>query len=162
MWVMWLACAGTGVSEPDVPPTPPVVDAAPDASEPQNATWVEVQPGEPLTEQLAAHAAAAAELEQIPVAYIGASWCPPCVAFKKNRDTQEIASALRGIYLIEIDADVFMGELPDAGFSIAVIPYWFRLNPQGRPADEGLTGDRWRDLTPATVGRELAEYFARV
>lgn len=157
MWWMWLACVGAGVSEPQVQPAEPPAEAAP-----ANATWVQVQAGEPLADQLAAHAALAAELGQTPVAYIGASWCPPCVAFKKNRDTPEISAALDGTYLIEIDADLFMGELPAAGFDIAVIPYWFRLDSQGRPSDPGLTGDRWRDLSPATVGGELAKYLAPV
>lgn len=109
-----------------------------------------------LDAQLATQAALARAEGQIPVAYLGARWCGPCKAFKMQKEDPEIVQALDGVRILELDVDQFMSGLEPAGVQVVAIPHWFVLDAQGDPVDGGISGDKWSDLSPASMAPSLA------
>ncbi|MFT5583238.1 MAG: thiol:disulfide interchange protein [Cognaticolwellia sp.] len=109
-----------------------------------------------LDAQLATYAAQAHADGKIPVAYLGARWCGPCKAFKMQKGDPSIVQALDGVRIIELDVDQFVAGLEPAGVQVVAIPHWFVLDAQGDPINGGMSGDKWTDLSPASMAPSLA------
>lgn len=60
--------------------------------------------------------------------------------------------ALKGVYLIRADADVWGWDNP--GLSFEVIPIYFKLNVDGQPTGGMIDGGAW--------GKDIPENFAPV
>lgn len=150
------ACSGaldaTAVAVEAKTPVAPVV--APPAA---TVEWVNLDKADgPLDTQFATQAKQAWADGQVPVAYLGARWCAPCKAFKKQKDDPAIVAALDGVRILELDVDAFMSELEPAGVQVVAIPHWFPLDAAGDPVNGGMSGDKWTDLSPASMAPSLA------
>ncbi len=158
LFLLLTACSGaldaTAVAlEAETPVAPPA--AAPPAS--AHVDWVTLdKDAGPLDTQLAAHAKQAHAEGLVPVAYLGARWCAPCKAFKKQKDDPAIVGALTGVRILELDVDAFMSDLEPAGVQVVAIPHWFPLDAAGDPLNAGMSGDKWTDLSPASMAPSLA------
>jgi thiol:disulfide interchange protein len=145
--------------EAETPAAPaPTASAAPASA----VDWVTLdkKAGE-LDVQLATHASQAITDGKLPVAYLGARWCGPCKAFKMQKDDPAIVEALDGVRIIELDVDQFMTGLEPAGVQVVAIPHWFVLDAQGDPVNAGMSGDKWTDLSPASMAPSLASLKPR-
>ena len=164
LFLLLTACSGLSdasaealESEPIVPAVElPTAPAQPDAVA-VGVDWVNLDKnnGE-LDAQLATYAAQAHADGQIPVAYLGARWCGPCKAFKMQKGDPAIIQALDGVRILELDVDQFMPGLSAAGVKVVAISHWFVLDAQGDPIDGGMSGDKWTDLSPASMAPSLA------
>lgn len=168
LFLLLTACSGlldaSAVALEAETPVAPIAAPLPPETPPHTAAtaavkvdWVTLakDAGE-LDVQLASYAAAAHADGKIPVAYLGARWCGPCKAFKMQKGDPAIIDALDGVRIIEVDVDKFPTGLAAAGVQVVAIPHWFVLDAQGDPVDGGMSGDKWTDLSPASMAPSLA------
>lgn len=134
---------------------------APAAPEKAAISWVTVPKGAALTDEVARRAAEAREAGEVPVAYLGAAWCAPCIAYKRNREHPAMVAAHEGVRIIEVDVDDYMLELPKAGFITEGIPFWIHLDEQGAPRqDAKLDGGAWQADSVEGMAEPLKTFFA--
>ena len=158
LFLLLTACSGLlDASAVAVEAQTPVAPAATASVAPADVDWVTLdkKAGE-LDLQLATQASQAIADGKLPVAYLGARWCGPCKAFKMQKDDPAIVEALDGVRIIELDVDQFMTGLEPAGVQVVAIPHWFVLDAQGDPINTGMSGDKWTDLSPASMAPSLA------
>jgi len=150
MLLLSFACAGT-----------PAVEEAPKPAAEAAISWVQVPEGEDLGAAVAREATKAREAGEEPVAYLGAGWCMPCVIYKKKRDDPRMVEAHAGVRIIEVDVDAYMTDVPAAGFVTEGIPFWVKLDQEGRPdPTRSLDGDGWKDNTVDAMAPALTAFFA--
>lgn len=83
------------------------------------------------------------------VVYVGASWCEPCRHFKAAVDDGQLDDALRGVVLLELDADRDEARLEAAGYGGRLIPRFVLPRPDGRASERRFEGSV---KGPAAVG----------
>ncbi|MBI3175043.1 MAG: hypothetical protein HYZ25_15055 [Chloroflexi bacterium] len=172
MLVPLLALACNALVPPrQVPPSPePVATeevSTPTKSVPQDAPTESVdhvvtrlyQSGGDLNTQLAEHAQKAADLGLIPVLEFDATWCPPCqaVAASIEEENPLMMKALKGVYLIRADADVWGWD--NENLSFEAIPVYFKLDADGQPTGDQIDGGAWDRDIPENFAPVLNEFF---
>ncbi len=147
------ATPGPITTKEAIPPTLSAPQATPTESVDHVVTRL-YQSGGDLTTQLAEHAQKAADLGLIPVIEFDATWCPPCqaVAASIEEENPLMMKALKGVYLIRADADVWGWDNP--GLSFEAIPVYFKLDAKGQPTGDQIDGGAW--------GKDIPENFAPV
>lgn len=129
---------------PKPPPAQPEQSPEAPTDEPPFSV-VEVKPSAgPLAQQLRLHAKRASEQGQRVVLEMGAPWCPPCKRAKALLARPEVQAELPGVLLLRANSDLWQGELDALGFDAPVIPVYYRLGPDGRPAGPKVRGDQWK------------------
>jgi thiol-disulfide isomerase/thioredoxin len=122
---------------------------------------VELSPDQgPLPEQLRQAVTQARRAGLKPVAYLHASWCPPCKAIEESMGDARMAEAFAGTYVIGLDVDAWGGQLTQERFDGSTIPAYFALNGEGRPTGHPLTGAAWDDNLPENMAPPLKAFFS--
>ncbi len=167
-----LACNALAPSTPkQAPPSPgPVATeeiATPTEAIPQDAPTESgdhvvtrlYRSGGDLTTQLAEHAQKATDLGLVPVLEFDATWCPPCqaVAASIEEENPLMMKALKGVYLIRADADVWGWD--NENLSFEAIPVYFKLDGDGQPTGDQIDGGAWGKDTPENFAPVLDEFF---
>jgi len=115
--------------------------------------------GGDLTTQLAEHGQKATDLGLVPVLEFDATWCPPCqaVAASIEEENPLMMKALKGVYLIRADADVWGWD--NANLSFEAIPVYFKRGSDGQPTGDQIDGGAWGKDTPENFAPVLDEFF---
>jgi thiol-disulfide isomerase/thioredoxin len=111
--------------------------------------WIDAPPGgdiPPIVREELAKAAAAGNTLLV---YIGADWCPPCVAFHEAVDAGKLDAKFPGLRLLAFDADRDGGELIAAGYDTDQIPTFAVPRMDGRSSGKHIKG--------AIIGRDVVE-----
>ncbi|MFH2103481.1 MAG: hypothetical protein ABIJ39_09040 [Chloroflexota bacterium] len=72
-----------------------------------------------------------------------------------------MADAFAGVYLIQLDVDEWGWGVPGTGFSLDVIPIFFRLDEDGRPTGETIDGSAWGPDTYENIARVMGPWLAQ-
>ena len=125
--------------------------------------WVELVPDDgTFVAQLATHCARAAELDQVPIAELTATWCAPCVALHKSLSDPVMQQALTGAYVLSLDVDLWGNQLYDHGLHAYGVPTLFALSPTDcSPAGPRIDGGAWKQDVAAEMAPVLAEFIAQ-
>jgi hypothetical protein len=115
----------------------------------------------PLVDALTRESKKAAERHEKPFVYIGATWCGPCNAIKKNLDRPLLVDAFRGAYVIHLDFDSWEDKLPAAGLAHDSVPVFFALDTAGRPTGRLVDGSAWGNDTPENIAPVLKAFFGK-
>ena len=127
-----------------------------------NVGWVEADPAKPLDATIAEQTALAIKAGKKPVAYLHASWCPPCVEIEKTKSTPKMAAAFAPAHIIAIDVDaVDAKQIEAAGMKLVVLPIFYRLDDKGRPTGDSIDGGAWGDNIPDNMAPPLTAFFAK-
>ncbi len=68
-------------------------------------------------------------------------------------------TAFDGVYLIQLDTDVWGWGVPAAGFTFEYIPVFFRLDENGDPTGDWIDGSAWDADRYANIANTLAPWF---
>ncbi len=93
-----------------------------------------------------------------PYVFFYSDGCRPSRILQESLGHPLLAAALRGAYLIQVDADRWYREAEAAGFSIYLIPLIYRLDERARP-QERIDGGAWGEDTPENMAQTLKEFF---
>ncbi len=94
-----------------------------------------------------------------PFVEIGAEWAQPCRDLHNALDDPRMREAFAGTHVIYLDVDAWGDELGRAGFQAGGVPVFFRLDEEGRPTGETISGAAWGDNTPENMAPPLKEFF---
>lgn len=161
-----LACKGMSMDPAAGPVTAPELLSAPPVpatveAPPAHVSKVTLDAADgPLVEQLRARGAEARAAGLTPVAYLGATWCPPCVAYQASLDDPRMVAAHQGVRVLAVDADAFLDQLDTAGLDARSIPAWRALGEDGRAKGPTITGEAWGDNTSENMAPPLGAFFA--
>jgi len=145
------------------PPAPaaPTADAPTPAGSP--ASWITLQAvaDRSLADQLALEIKTARVRKLVPVVYIAAAWCGPCVAIRKLRRDPRLLHALEGVHLIELDVDEWRwADLTAQGFTPREVPTFNKVDAAGKLVGEPLRSDGWGSDVPALLPPRLRAFVA--
>jgi thiol:disulfide interchange protein len=114
-----------------------------------------------LTAVLARESAAATAKGHKPVAYVYATWCPPCKGINKHLHDPLMEDALASTHLIKLDFDQWKeADLDAAGLHVTGVPWLFRLDASGKPTGKTITSDVWGEDIPANMAPPLKQFMA--
>jgi hypothetical protein len=145
--------------KPSLPPEREKAAPAPSPSKPAPVI-VHLRAGEPLVEQLRAHANTAEGQRLRPFMEAGAMWCPPSRMFGEALSDPRMEAALAGVYLIRVDvddvgSDPFLTEL-----RVMAVPAFYELDADGHPTGRKMTGDAWGADTIENMSAAMAKFCA--
>lgn len=122
--------------------------------------FVKADPGD-VKEVLARATAAARADGCMLVAYVGASWCEPCVAFHHAVEGGQLDAALARTRFLEFDADVDGERLDAAGYGGRFIPRFVVPTDAGEPSAHALEGGIKGDGAVEHIMKRLGPLLAR-
>jgi len=137
-------------------PTPPSSPASP-------ASWISLQAvaDRNLADQLALEIKTARVRELVPIVYIAAAWCGPCIAIRKLRRDPRLVDAIQGVHMIELDVDEWRwADLTAQGFTPHEVPTFNKVDAAGKALGEPLRSDGWGSDVPALLPPRLAAFIA--
>ena len=140
---------------PSMPPKrepPPAIAAAHEV--------VHLHKGQPLAEQLRAHASLAESRGLRPLFEVGAIWCPPSKMFGDSLGDPRMEAALAGIYLIRADMDEFNGDPKLRELRVVSVPVFFELDADGEATGRSMTGAAWGADTIENMSSAMAKFCA--
>ncbi len=112
-----------------------------------------------LRARLWTEARLAARNHRVPVLYVHAAWCEPCLLLQGSLDTPLMKDAFAGIQLSMVDYDRYDPWLAESGFVANSIPKFFELDHRGRPTGRVIDGGAWDDNVPALMAPPLKRFF---
>jgi thiol-disulfide isomerase/thioredoxin len=86
-----------------------------------------------------ARAEAASEHRRVLV-YVGADWCPPCLAFHSAVEAHRLDRAFPDLTLLEFDYDLDAAHLRVAGYVSRIVPYFTVPGTDGRATGARIEG----------------------
>ena len=133
---------------------------APKVAKKPTEGWVKIGGGQNLGGHLVRSAKVAQDAELKPVAYLAASWCPPCIAIERHREDAKMKDAFKGVHVIEIDIDEWKkDELAALGMETSTIPAFFALDKNGKTTGKSIDGGAWGGNIPANMAPPLKKFF---
>jgi hypothetical protein len=126
------------------------------------SVWLKLAPAPGKLHALVrAEVAKAKQRSWKPVVYLSAAWCRPCNAIKKSRQDPRMLEALRGTYVVEVDADDWPAdELIAQGLKDGKIPFFYLVDDEGLPTGAKLTSSAWDEDIPENMAPVLKKFFA--
>ena len=115
-----------------------------------------------LTGQLVQEAAKARALGQRPFVLFSAGWCKSCKDVEDSLHESMVKEAVEGAYIIRLDIDEWQPHLGQTGFSVRMLPVFFRINDQGYPQGQPLYGPALDDSRPGTIAPIFSAYFSAI
>lgn len=97
-----------------------------------------------------------------PIAYFGATWCPPCQAIEAALEEKNslMLDAYAGMYIIELDTDEWgWSEGGIAEFKFDAIPVYFKLDANGNQTGEVIDGGAWGQDIPENIAPVMDAFF---
>ncbi len=140
------------------PPTPSTIDGLPPAEEPdlQYIEWVTIPPGEASPELVAR---VISDSERTPVAFISASWCGSCKAYKGTLETERMKQVHARVHILEFSLDDHKGLLSSLNIHPAGVPHWEGLAPSGQSSGKKTDGRAWEADTLDAMAPVLEPFF---
>jgi thiol:disulfide interchange protein len=154
-----LGCSLVYQATPSAQPTDEVVRGEPAETEGFKLVEPRRSDGD-LAEVLAIHANRASELGLRPFVEFSAEWCPSCVALANSLDDERMIEAFRGTYIIRLDIDEWINDLPGSGFRVIGVPTFFEVDGSGMPTGRILTGAAWGEDIPENMAPCLQDFFS--
>jgi hypothetical protein len=68
--------------------------------------------------------------------------------------------AFRGTYIIRLDIDEWINDLPGSGFRVIGVPTFFEVDGSGTPTGRILTGAAWGEDIPENMAPCLQDFFS--
>ena len=100
--------------------------------------------------------------DRAPVAYIGATWCGSCNAYKATLESDTMKEVHGQVQVLELDLDRHKGLLADLGIRPAGVPHWEGLDASGKSTGVRVDGRAFSADTEAVMAPVLKDYFAKV
>ena len=96
----------------------------------------------PLATQLKIQVTQAEHMHRTPIIEVGATWCAACHQLEEAMRQPGMREAMRGMYVIHIDADrpEWAEEGPKLGIDISALPTVMALDHNGRPTGQPIVG----------------------
>lgn len=94
-----------------------------------------------------------------PFVEVGAEWAQPCRDLHNALDDPRMREAFAGTHVIYLDVDGWGDRLGRAGFNAVGVPVFFRLDAEGRPTGDTISGDAWGENTPENMAPPLKAFF---
>ena len=138
--------------------SPPTIDGLPAAEDPdiQYIEWMTLPPT----------GASAALVQQIigdsdrrPVAFVGATWCGSCKAYKATLETEQMKSVHANVQILELDLDAHRALLAEMSIRPAGVPHWESLTDTGQSSGVRLDGRAWDTDTLDAMTPPLTAFF---
>ena len=171
LYASWfiIGAIGCGTSTPATPEAPKAAEPAPaapaaeapaaeaPASHP-GVAWTIVPTGEDSVEAVRT---AVAATTGVPVIYIGATWCGPCKAYKRNLEDPQMIAAHKGAHIVELDADRHAGAIQTLTIQPEGVPHWEMVDREARPVGRRIDGRAWEADTPDNMAGPLTAFFGQ-
>ncbi len=94
-----------------------------------------------------------------PILFFTASWCKPCMEFKKTLKDQEVADAFSNAKLIIVDADIDKNkDKLTYLYAIGAIPTFIKLDANAEPVNTMVGGD-WTEPTPSQIALSMRKFI---
>lgn len=93
------------------------------------------------------------------VVYVGATWCAPCKRFKRALLAGELDAILRGVRVLEFDADLDAKRLSGAGYTWQLVPYFSVPDAAGKNSGRDTAGVPSKDAPIAPLAKRIAGLF---
>ncbi len=120
-------------------------------------SWQKLDKDADVVRVAARFAAEAVAAGETPVIYVGATWCQPCLLYKKSLDDPRMKAAHEGVRVLEADADLH--DLSALGISPNGIPHWATVDASGVSDGRAIDGGAWGDNTPENMAPALSAFF---
>ena len=130
-------------SKPTPPPPPNPVREEPAPAQPNAHGGLELLNATPeVPADIVIHNAVgkASEDGKDVLVYVGASWCAPCVRFKKAAEAGKFDAKLPGLRILVFDADQDTDRLRKAGYTWTYVPLFVRPGVNGRSSGVQIAG----------------------
>jgi thiol:disulfide interchange protein len=144
------------LEESKTPEMPPKREPAPAIAAAHEVVHLHV--GQPLAEQLRAHASKAESRGLRPFFEVGAIWCPPSKLFGDSLGDPRMEAALAGVYLIRADMDEFNGDPKLRELGVTAVPVFFELDADGEATGRSMTGAAWGVDTIENMSAAMAKF----
>jgi thiol-disulfide isomerase/thioredoxin len=100
-----------------------------------------------------------ADSERTPIAFIGASWCGSCRAYKATLDTPRMKSVHASVQIVELDLDHHKALLTALAIHPAGVPHWEALTNEGRSTGHRIDGRAWKHDTLDEMAPVLDAFY---
>ncbi len=139
----------------------PTIDGLLPADDPdlQYIEWVTLPSGAAdlaLVQQLVS------DSERAPVAFVGASWCGSCQAYKQTLEGDTMKEVHAGVQVLELDLDHHRALLAEMNIRPAGVPHWEAIGEIGLSIGQRVDGRRFPKDTEAEMAPVLKDFFDRV
>ena len=100
--------------------------------------------------------------DRAPVAFVGASWCGSCRAYKSTLESETMKSVHGAVQVVEFDLDHHRALLAQMNIRPAGVPHWEALNEFGLSAGSSIDGRAWKVDTEDAMAPPLRAFFGEV
>ena len=141
--------------------SPPTIDGLPPADDPDllYIEWIGVPASgadRALVQQVLR------DSDRSPVAFVGASWCGSCRAYKSTLASQTMKSVHEEVQVVEFDLDHHRALLAEMNIRPSGVPHWEALGEFGISTGQSIDGRAWKEDTEDTMAPVLKAFFAEV
>jgi hypothetical protein len=139
-------------------PPSPTIDGLPPAEDPdlQYIEWVTIPSRE---DSFAFVLRIAGDSARAPVAFVGASWCGSCSAYKATLETARMQQVHQRVHILEFDLDHHKGLLSSMNIRPAGVPHWEGIAASGHSSGARVDGRAWKTDTLDAMAPVLEQFF---
>ena len=100
--------------------------------------------------------------DRAPVAFVGASWCGSCRAYKSTLESETMKSVHGGVQVVEFDLDHHRALLAEMNVRPAGVPHFEALGEFGMSTGQSVDGRAWKVDTADAIAPVLQIFFDEV
>ena len=140
------------------PAAPSTIDGLPPADDPnlQYIEWVTIPPAEASSELVGR---IIGDSQRRPVAFVSASWCGSCKAYKATLETTRMKQVHAKVHVLEFDLDHHKSLLTSMQIRPAGVPHWEGLAASGQSSGTRIDGRAWKSDTLDAMAPVLEQFF---